>query len=147
MIKAVILDCFGVLYQTPRERRRFWGVGESMGLSRNQELIDYAQKLRPAHKLAVLSNCAAGVMDHFFSPRERRQLFDEFIVSAEVGVAKPQPEAFYLTCQRLGVKPDEAIFIDDIPGFCHVASEVGMHAIHYESNEQIRSEVEALLKV
>lgn len=144
MIKAIILDCFGVLYQTPEfGTKRQWGK-EVMGLARNQELIDHFQTLRADHKLAVLSNCAAGVMDTFFSRRERTQWFDEFVVSSEVGLAKPQPEIFYLTCQKLGVKPEECAFVDDIPTFTEAAAGMGIKSILYQNNQQVFEAVDRL---
>jgi putative hydrolase of the HAD superfamily len=33
--------------------------------------------------------------------------------SGDEGIAKPDPKAFELTPERLGVKPDEAVFVDD----------------------------------
>jgi putative hydrolase of the HAD superfamily len=40
-------------------------------------------------------------------------LFVEVVCSAEEGLAKPDPELFDLTCRRLGVEPDQMLFVDD----------------------------------
>jgi hypothetical protein len=42
-----------------------------------------------------------------------RAEFDLYVNSAEVGLAKPDPAIYQLTLDRLGVRPEEAIFIDD----------------------------------
>jgi HAD superfamily hydrolase (TIGR01509 family) len=53
------------------------------------------------------------------------------ICSADEGVAKPDPAAFQLTLDRLGIAPSEAVFIDDTLGHVGAARRLGMYAIHY----------------
>jgi epoxide hydrolase-like predicted phosphatase len=144
VIQAVILDCFGVLYQSPSDGP----VPQQMvlGLVRNQELLNYVQQLRPQCKVGVLSNCRAGLFEEFFSDEERARLFDAVVVSSEVGLMKPQPEIYLLACQRLGVRPQEALFFDDLAGYCNAAVGVGMHAAVYTSNHQAMQEITALLE-
>ena len=45
---------------------------------------------------------------------EFKKLFDKYIESSVVGLRKPDPKIFLYTCKKLGVKPNEAIFLDDI---------------------------------
>jgi epoxide hydrolase-like predicted phosphatase len=147
VIKAIILDCFGVLYQSPGydevpdpQRQKI-----VMGMVRNQELLDYVQRLRPACKIGVLSNCRAGLFEEFFSDLERATLFDAVIISSEVGLMKPQPEIYYLACQRLKVRPEEALFFDDQATYCNAAVGVGMHAAVYRSSQQAIQEISSAL--
>ncbi len=55
-------------------------------------------------------------------------LFDEAVISGEVGLHKPQPEIYLLSCERLGVQPGEAVFVDDLRENCAGAEAVGMTA-------------------
>jgi epoxide hydrolase-like predicted phosphatase len=59
-------------------------------------------------------------------------LFDVVVESAVEGVRKPEPRAYELTCQRLGVLPDECAFLDDIGLNCKAAGQLGIHAIRVE---------------
>lgn len=56
-------------------------------------------------------------------------IFDDVVDSCEVGIRKPDHAIYHLTCERLGVRPDQAIFIDDHPGNVAAANEVGMHGV------------------
>ena len=146
MVKAIIFDLFGVLYRTPPDGYKPGSEDvTALGMVRNQELLDYIKDLRARYKIGVLSNLRPGFIDEFFSDIERHQLFDTVVVSSEVGLAKPQPEIFYLICQRLGVQPNETIFVDDRSEHCEGAKAVGMHAIVYKSNQQAKKEIESRL--
>lgn len=39
--------------------------------------------------------------------------FDVLVIAGEVGLAKPNPAIFHLTCKRLGVRPDQAVHVGD----------------------------------
>jgi putative hydrolase of the HAD superfamily len=85
------------------------------------------------------------VMDHYTD--EIRSLFDEVVISAEVGLHKPQPEIYLLAAERLGVRPEDCVFVDDLRENCAGAEAVGMTAVlHRESAETI-ARVEELLGV
>ncbi|XP_071949409.1 bifunctional epoxide hydrolase 2-like [Antedon mediterranea] len=58
-----------------------------------------------------------------------RNSFDEVIESCRVGLSKPDPEIFKLTCEKLQVKPSEAVFLDDIGQNLKPAKELGFHTI------------------
>lgn len=42
-----------------------------------------------------------------------RSLFDALVISAEVGVEKPDPDIFRIACERLGVPREEALHVGD----------------------------------
>ena len=49
--------------------------------------------------------------------------------SSEVGLRKPDPAIFHLACSRLGVTPDQAVFLDDSPGHVRAAEALGLHGV------------------
>jgi len=58
-----------------------------------------------------------------------RVLFDDFVRSSESGMRKPE-SAFYLyACNRNGIRPYEAVFLDDIGANLRAAKELGMETI------------------
>ena len=44
-----------------------------------------------------------------------RYVFDEIIVSGDVGVEKPDREIFFIMCEKLGVSPAEMLYVGDNP--------------------------------
>lgn len=46
-------------------------------------------------------------------PKETRELFDEVLISEEMGIKKPSEELFRIAFERLGIKPEEAVFVGD----------------------------------
>ena len=62
-------------------------------------------------------------------------LFDDVVVSAEVGLAKPDPEVFRLAARRLGVPPEACVFVDDWEVNVAAAREVGMAAVHFRRDK------------
>jgi putative hydrolase of the HAD superfamily len=71
--------------------------------------------------------------------------FDEMVISAEVGLVKPDPRIYQLAVDRLGVAPADAVFIDDFSRNVEGAQAVGLHAIHFRNPQQARRELEDLL--
>ena len=58
---------------------------------------------------------------------------DAVFSSAELGVAKPDPEVFVRVCAGLGLPPERCLFVDDSPGHVAAAAALGLRAHHYRS--------------
>ena len=58
--------------------------------------------------------------------------FDQMVDGRRDGVMKPDPAAYLLMAERLGVDPRECVFIDDQPGNCAGAEAVGMRTVHLD---------------
>ncbi len=101
-------------------------------------------KLHGHYKLAVLSNANRGVLERKI-PGNLLGLFDERIVSAEVGLIKPDPAIFRLVLERLRVAPHEAVFTDDHQAYLAGADEIGMHTILYKDLAYFQQELAGLL--
>lgn len=117
------------------------------GEVRNVELINYIEsELKGRFIVGLLSNISSRArLDERFLPGELDRVFDDVVVSGDVGVIKPQPEIYEIACARLGVLPEECVLIDDMPGFCEGARAVGMHAIQFTTNKQALSDLGQLL--
>ena len=55
--------------------------------------------------------------------------------SSKVGLRKPDPRIYHLTCERLEVQPAEAAFLDDIGANLKSARALGMLTIKVEEAE------------
>jgi putative hydrolase of the HAD superfamily len=75
------------------------------------------------------------------------ELFDGVVISGEVGLHKPQPEIFRLSCERVGLPPEECVFVDDLKENCVGAEAIGMTAILHRGSETTIPELERLLDV
>lgn len=105
--------------------------------------ILYALK-RAGYPLYGLSNWA---MEKFLPVRERYALFDVFdayVISSEVKMAKPDPRIFTLLLEKIGRRAEECLFIDDAEKNIAVARELNFQTIHFQSPEQLARELRAL---
>ena len=111
----------------------------------NTELIEYARRLRPRYRTGILSNSFVGAREREQEAYGFEDLVDEIVYSHEAGMSKPDPRIYVLACARLGVRPDETVFLDD-SGLCVTgARRAGIHAIRYRDNAQAIEEIETLL--
>jgi len=75
------------------------------------------------------------------------ELFDAVVISAEVGLRKPEPEIYLLAADRIAVPPAECVFVDDLLPNADGARAVGMEAMVHRSAEFTIPKLEALLGV
>jgi len=67
------------------------------------------------------------------------------VISAEVGLHKPQPEIYLLAAKRLGEEPRRCVFVDDLRENCAGAEAVGMTAILHRDVSETIARMEGLL--
>lgn len=106
--------------------------------SLNEGLLTLILKLKDKYKLAILSNASSSYIRDVLKNAGLYDLFDEVIISSEVGYLKPSPEIFNHTLDKLAVKPEETVFIDDNQRFVEAASEIGINSICYTDLESFR---------
>jgi len=111
----------------------------------NTELIEYARGLRPRYRTGILSNSFVGAREREQAAYGFEDLVDEIVYSHEAGMAKPDPRIYALACARLGTRPEETVFVDDVDLCVAGAREAGIHAVHYRDNTQVIAEIEKLL--
>jgi len=118
----------------------FWG-----GDIRDDKLVNYIRSLRMKYKTGLLSNAFSNMRYYLTDVLNISDAFDEMVISAEVGLIKPDPRIYELILQRLGVENQEAIFIDDFLRNVEGARRINMHAIHFRNPHQALSELENYL--
>ncbi|KAH0584044.1 hypothetical protein H2248_009618 [Termitomyces sp. 'cryptogamus'] len=64
------------------------------------------------------------------TPNHLRTLFDDFCDSSTLKMRKPEPGFYLLACERNGIQPGQAVFLDDIGMNLKAAKALGMHTIH-----------------
>jgi epoxide hydrolase-like predicted phosphatase len=107
-------------------------------------LLGYLRSLRPKYKVGAISNAWGGLRAYL--EREKiADVFDAIIISAEVGAAKPSEKIYQIALDQLGVKPDEAVFVDDVMENIEACEKLGMQGIHFTDPESAIKQVKALL--
>lgn len=98
----------------------------------DDQLVRLVQSLKPHYKLGLLSNAPISLRGKL-ETLGIDVLFDEIIISSEIGCTKPSREAFMVAVDKLGVEPKETLFIDDNPANIEAAGKLGMQVVHYTS--------------
>jgi epoxide hydrolase-like predicted phosphatase len=135
--------------------RRF---AERLGLEDAADLIDSMFRgMKPSEPMVAAVRAArdsgirTGLVSNSWSTSHYDrdllvQLFDIAVISAEVGLHKPQPEIYLLAAKRLGVEPERCVFIDDLRENCAGAEAVGMTAILHRDVAASVARLEELLR-
>lgn len=116
-------------------KRDFWR-GDQVDV----QLLTFLRSLRPRYITALLSNAWPHARQAF-TELGLADAVDTMIISAEVGLCKPDPRIYHLALERVGVTAEEAIFLDDVEENVLAAREVGLCAIHYQTTPQAIMEI------
>lgn len=111
----------------------------------NEELMAFFSSLRPRYQTALLSNSGSGARREEQERYHFNEMTDLIIYSHEEGVEKPDRRIYALTCERLGVQPEEIVFLDDVQRNVAAAAAYGMRAILFTDTAQAIADVQALL--
>ena len=122
----------GIEGETLREFRRDYFSGDVL----DQELIGLIRRLRPRFKTALLSN-ASPFLATELEEYGVADAFDVIVISGVVGVQKPDQAIYHIVLDRLGVAPEEAVFVDDFADNVRAAQELGIHAIQFTTREAL----------
>lgn len=104
------------------------------------ELVEFIASVRPRIRTGIVSNARRGT-----GLRAERTFglcgyFDTVVISGEEGFMKPDERIYRIACERLGIEPAEAVFVDDFDTNVEAARLLGMRAIlHRNSVETIAS--------
>jgi epoxide hydrolase-like predicted phosphatase len=111
----------------------------------NYELVDYIRQLKAKYQTSALSNAFSNMRYMMEEVWKIADAFDHLVISAEVGLMKPDPAIYQLAIDKTGMSPQASVFIDDTLENILAAKEIGLHAIHFFSNEQIMKDLSGLL--
>ena len=103
----------------------------------DRRMADLVRWLRGRYRTGLLSN-ASDILPRLL--RERYGLgglFDVEVISALVGLAKPDPAIYQLALERLGTAPEATIFVDDYEPNVAAAAALGIPAIHFVGYEAL----------
>ena len=82
-----------------------------------------------------------------YDRRRFAELFDVLVISGEEGIRKPEPRIYEIAAERMGLAPEELIFIDDLKGNLKPARALGMATVHHTDAAASIVQLEQLLEV
>ncbi|MEJ5998058.1 HAD family hydrolase [Corynebacterium sp. H130] len=104
-------------------------------LEADEEMVERVKTLKPK---GLLSNIPEGLAKKVLEKHTWLQDFDAIAMSCEIGVEKPQREAYEIALQRLKAKPEETHFFDDNEANVQAAKELGINATLFTGIEVLK---------
>lgn len=153
-----ILSTEGILYETgkissekiyetfkshsshPFSKEEFRKAASDIFIS-NDLLWDEVKALKKRGlRLIILSNTSEAHF-HYLSSNYPLSLFDDRILSYEVGAMKPSEKIFIEALTRADCSPEHCLYIDDIPNFIEGAKRVGLDGFVYTGVPEFKEEL------
>lgn len=99
--------------------------------SLNPPILDLLRRLKTNHKLILLSNTDVERFGFIQKKFPEIFIFDEYILSYDVGYMKPHPEIYMRALKKTRFRAEECVFLDDMQENIDGAEGVGMNAVLY----------------
>ena len=109
-------------------------------VSINEEMVNFIKTVKKSYPVYLLSNALSKFLREILEKYSLYELFDEVYISAEMRMAKPDPEFFEECLARIGVKAEETVMIDDNAKNLAGAESVGIDTILFKDNESFQTE-------
>ena len=107
----------------------------------DEDVVRLAKLLQTRTRLALCSNAVLDLRYILGQRPDIHGLFEEVVVSVEVGLRKPDPAILSLTAGRLGLRPGACLLVDDKERNTNAAAAIGMPAVVYRSVDQLTAEL------
>jgi putative hydrolase of the HAD superfamily len=114
----------------------WWGV--------DPVLLDWVDRLRASGiKAGVISNMFIGLANQIRQGAPWLDRFDDYTFSAEIRITKPDAAIYHHSLENLGVRANQALFLDDRQTNIDGARALGMEALLYSTPAKLRADLEA----
>ena len=113
-------------------------------LTENRDVVAILRRLHQRYRLIALSNTNELHINHIRTSIPSLTIFDDWVVSCDVGFRKPDPEIYSIALQRGGVRAQSTIYVDDRPELVDAGRAVGLAAIRFENSQQLEGELRAI---
>jgi len=104
----------------------------------NYELLDLIKELKSfGYKIGLLSNNSSK-LNNTLKEAGIDILFDVILISGDVGCMKPSVEIFQMLCDKLEVKPEELVFVDDFEKNFINTDKIHFTPVLYKNNIELK---------
>jgi putative hydrolase of the HAD superfamily len=124
-----------------REEFREFMFAQSSEKKDTRALLDELTASR-RYFMATLNNESLELNSYRIRKFDLQRNFTAFFTSCYLGLRKPDPRIYQATLGITQRAPEECVFIDDRPKNLEPARALGMHAILFESAEQLRASLD-----
>ena len=149
---SITIDVFNDLFLKEAKAKGFDIKGRDiiklLKGSIRKNMVSFLRELKSDFKLGCITNNvkSSSEENNDNETKEAMSLFDHVIESSIVGIRKPNPEIYMMSCDALKVSPDQCIYLDDLGINLKPARELGMTTIKVIQPEHAIQEVRNLLK-
>ena len=149
---SITIDVFNDLFLKEAKAKGFDIKGRDiiklLKGSIRKNMVSFLRELKSDFKLGCITNNvkSSSEENNDNETKEAMSLFDHIIESSIVGIRKPNPEIYMMSCDALKVSPDQCIYLDDLGINLKPARELGMTTIKVIQPEDAIQEVRNLLK-
>ncbi len=102
-------------------------------------MAELVEGLSRHYRLVLLSNVDRDYWRVVRGMHPELDHFEALLVSADLGMAKPDPEIFRHVCQLTGTEPQQCLFIDDTAQNVDAARALGFHGHVFRSVPELRA--------
>ena len=110
----------------------------------NPGMKDLVISLRRKYRVAVLSNNTSERVKYLNERYGLDSVFDVYVYSFDYGRLKPDPFLFMEVLEKLGVRAEESVLIDNRVKILREAERLGINTILFKSEKQLKEELRAL---
>lgn len=115
-----------------------------MWTTTNETMLAWHQKLKAAGiRTGILSNMGDNVLERILEIFAWVEDFDALVWSFQHGIVKPDEAIYQLIVEKVGVKPEEILFLDDRLENIEGAERIGIHGLQFSTVEQLRKDLVA----
>ena len=115
-------------------------------LDPNPAMIELMRELKAeGYRMAMLTNNVREWEPLWRTMLPVDEIFEIVVDSGFVGCRKPESKIYELTLERIGQPAEACLFVDDVLVNCEGARKAGLHAVHFQDNEQAIAEIRAAL--
>ncbi len=116
-------------------------------LTAKSESVELLKELQQrGHRVFCLSNICRELYDHVTGQNPFFELFEDAIVSADIKLAKPDPRIFEYMLTRFNIRPEETLFIDDMPANIESANQLGIQGIRFTEIDDCRRAISNIIE-
>lgn len=99
----------------------------------NDGFLDFIKVAGKQFKLAIISNDSSRWSKYLREKFDLNQYFDVISISGDLKIQKPDKRIFQLTIEKLAVRAEDCLYIDDREENLEAAQKVGMNTVMFNS--------------
>ena len=108
-------------------------------MQEDEEMVSFALSLIDDRVCTgILSNLPAGLAKRARAEHEWLERVDAVTMSCDIGLIKPDPRAYAVALDAMGVSAKDTVYVDADPVNVAAAAELGMQAVHFTGIESVR---------